>query len=73
MMTMPRETLPFRPRGGLCRVCGVDAGAPHATACPVVVLDGHMRELTAHMGIFISQVSETLEAMSAILADRRRE
>lgn len=60
-------------RGGV-RVCIVcrELNGIHAPTCPIVALDAQIRELTAHTGIFVSSIRDTLDAIGRILRDERR-
>ena len=77
-MTKPLEapTLPFTERTYdgthvVCLVCRERDGS-HAPTCPIVALDGHVRELAAHVGEFVANVTETLEAIGRVLRDERQ-
>ena len=52
-----------------CRVCGKAGG--HMPACPVVALAHELRELMAHLGVFVANMRESLETMERLLTDRR--
>lgn len=51
----------------VCRVC---QAAPHQDACPVLELDGQIRELLAHLGMFVAAMRETIETVERLLTDR---
>jgi hypothetical protein len=59
-------------RGVYCRVCaGLDGR--HIVTCPVVTLEGHVKDLAAHLGIFMASVRETLDAIDQITTGRPAE
>jgi len=47
----------------VCIVCRERDGR-HMKNCAVLALDGHVRDLASHMGIFLSSMRDTLEAIS---------
>ena len=55
----------------VCIICR-EHGGVHAPTCPIVELDTQVRELTAHTGVFIAAVQETLETIGRILRDERQ-
>lgn len=53
----------------VCAVCDREFG--HTTTCPIVQLDGEVRELVAHVGAFVANIQETLTAIGVLLRDDR--
>ena len=69
----PPSILPFTERDGaqvICIVCREHAGI-HAPTCPLVALDGQVRELAAAVGEFVANVKETLEHIGRLIRDER--
>ena len=66
-------TMRFTERAGgqvICIVCReVDGG--HLPTCPIVALDANMKELTSHIGVFVANMRDTLEAIARIVHSRR--
>ena len=54
----------------ICIVCRERAGI-HLPTCPLVALDGHVRELAAAVGEFVANVKETLEHIGRTIRDER--
>jgi hypothetical protein len=66
-------TMRFTERAGgelVCIVCRERAGI-HLPTCPLVALDGHVRELAAAIGEFVANVKETLEHIGRTIRDER--
>jgi hypothetical protein len=66
-------TLRFTERDGarvICIVCR-EADGIHGPTCPLVALDGHVRELAASVGEFVANVKETLEHIGRVIRDER--
>ena len=53
----------------ICIVCRIVNG--HDAACPLVALDGQVRELTSHVGSFVANMHETMQRIGHILRDER--
>ena len=64
-------TLRFTDGDGVCIVCRQRNGI-HAPTCPIVELDGRVRELAAQVGECVANVKETLEAIGRVLRDERQ-
>jgi hypothetical protein len=56
---------------GRCVVCSLREGL-HLDTCPIVVLDAQVRELAAHIGLFVANVKETMDTIGRTLRDERR-
>lgn len=67
-------TMRFSERDGarvICIVCR-EANGIHAPTCPLVHLDGQVRELAAAVGEFVANVKETLEQIGHLIRDERK-
>jgi hypothetical protein len=51
----------------ICFVCRTVNG--HDEACPIVALDHQVKELTSHVGVFVSNMQDTMERIGRILRD----
>ena len=60
------------PAGSSCVLVCRERDGVHLPSCPIVALDAQVRELTAHTGIYVAAVQETLETIGRILRDERR-
>jgi len=54
----------------ICIVCR-EAGGIHQPTCPLVELDGQVRELAANVGMFVANIKETLESIGRLIRDER--
>lgn len=52
-----------------CVVCHREYG--HATTCPIVELTDHVRDVVSHLGVFVANMRESLDAIAALLRDAR--
>jgi hypothetical protein len=48
-------------------VCGQQV---HAPTCPIVTLRNEVLELLSHLGIFVSNIRDTVDTIDRILTDR---
>ena len=53
----------------VCVVCKLEFG--HTTTCPIVALSEHVNDLASHMGIFLANMRESLDAIVELLRDDR--
>ena len=53
----------------LCRLCHSENS--HDAACPLVALDGQVKELTSHVGSFVASMQDTMERIGRILRDEQ--
>jgi phage tail protein X len=53
----------------VCSLCHREYG--HTSTCPIVELDGQVRDLVAHIGAFVANIQETLAAIAVLLRDDR--
>jgi hypothetical protein len=56
----------------VCNLCGQAQGRHFAT-CPLVALDAAIRDLTAHVGMCVANIKDSLEAIGRLLRDERPE
>jgi len=54
----------------ICAIC-LEADGQHVATCPIVELDGQIRDLLAHLGLCVANMRETLEGMSRVIRDDR--
>jgi pyruvate-formate lyase len=58
-----------RERGRLiCTLCHDEHGQHYAT-CPLVALDAEIRNLTAHVGMCVANIKDSLERIGRLLRD----
>jgi len=68
--------MPFTERHGavvICIVCRLPVdhlGAGHDGDCPIVALDAQVKEMASHVGVFVSNMRETLNMIGKILRDQ---
>ena len=53
----------------LCSLCRAEYG--HTTTCPVIALSGHLDDLASHVGLFVANMRESLDAIAQLLRDDR--
>jgi len=72
--TSDGPTIPLSVRDGagrlICIVCRELDGA-HLPTCPIVALDGQLRELAAEVGEFVANAKETLEQIARTIRNER--
>jgi hypothetical protein len=75
-MTPTRAPMRFSEREGgggsvICIICRT-ADGHHAATCPLLELDGQVRELAAAVGEFVANIKETLERIGRLIRDERQ-
>jgi hypothetical protein len=53
----------------VCALCDREYG--HASTCPIVALSEHVNDLASHLGIFLANMRESLDAIVVLLRDDR--
>jgi hypothetical protein len=52
-----------------CALCHREYG--HTATCPVLALSEHVNDLASHLGIFLANMRESLDAIIELLKDER--
>ena len=55
----------------VCSLCRREYG--HTTTCPIVELTEHVNDLASHLGIFLANMRESLDAIVELLRDERKQ
>jgi hypothetical protein len=53
----------------VCAMCDREYG--HTPSCPILALSEHVNDLAAHMGLFLANMRESLDAIVEVLKDER--
>jgi len=52
----------------ICKLCG-EAHGRHDATCPLVALDAAIRDLSAHVGMCVANIKDSLETIGRLLRD----
>jgi len=53
----------------VCALCDREYG--HKAGCPIVALSEHVNDLASHLGIFLANMRESIDAIIELLKDER--